>query len=39
MSNSCVVENGTHSELMRQGEGYAEMYNIQASQFIAEVTS
>lgn len=38
MSNSRVIENGTHTELMRQGQGYAELYNIQASQFTAEAT-
>jgi ATP-binding cassette subfamily B protein len=35
LRNGCVVESGTHNELVRAGGGYARMFEVQASRFLS----
>ena len=39
MKSGTVAEMGTHEELMLKSGDYAELYNIQASAFLSEVSS
>lgn len=36
LENGKIIESGTHSELIKAGEKYAEMYNVQAKNYLAD---
>jgi ABC-type multidrug transport system fused ATPase/permease subunit len=36
LENGCLIEHGTHSELMKQGGKYYELFSTQAKRYISE---